>query len=127
MQKVTLLILVLTTLSLSCRKQDISNNCNSLRDGIAANDISKVKAAVTDFIAGLQRSDYNESNINTLCGRISSSCDVTVELACFDCIYTLPSQSEIIISIHSGGALKTKTIDLSYTPANKIVFRNMHD
>lgn len=127
MRKLTLAIIFLSTLLSSCRKEDISNNCSNLKDGIAANEISKVKTAVTRFIAGMQSQDYNESNINSLSERISASCDVIVEPMCFDCIKTLPSQTEIRISITSAGAVKSKIIDLSYTPANKIIFHNMHD
>jgi len=127
MQKLALSILVLTILFSSCRKENISNDCGSLKDGIATNDISKVKAALTNLIAGLQSKDYNEININALSQRISSSCGATIESTCFDCIKTLPSQTEIRISVNSAGVSKVKTIDLSYTSANKIVFHNMHD
>lgn len=127
MQKVILIILVLTVLFSSCRKENVSNDCGRLKDGIATNDIGKVKTVLTNFIDGLHNKDYTESNINSLLQSISSSCNVTVELGCFDCIKTLPSQTEIRILINSPGVSKAKTIDLSYTSANKIVFHNMHD
>ena len=127
MQKLVLSILVLTTFLSSCRKENISNDCGNLKDGIATNDISKVEKAITNIITGLQSKDYNETNINALSQRMSSNCDVKVESTCFDCIKTLPSQTEIRLSVNSAGALNVKTIDLSYTPANKIIFHNMHD
>ena len=118
MQKLVLSILVLTTFLSSCRKENISNDCGNLKDGIATNDISKVEKAITNIITGLQSKDYNETNINALSQRMSSNCDVKVESTCFDCIKTLPSQTEIRLSVNSAGALNVKTIDLSYTPAN---------
>ena len=135
MQK-TLFILLLTIFCWCCRKESITiettietimDRCDSLKNGITTNDIRKVKPVVTNFIAGLPSRDYNITNIDTLSRRISSGCGVTVQLICFDCIRTLPSQTEIRISVDSAGVIKKKIIDLSYTPANEIVFRNMHD
>jgi uncharacterized membrane protein YvbJ len=127
MRKVTLMALLLVTLFFSCRKESISTRCNNLKGGIVANDKDQVKTAITSFISGLQSNDYTEANINQLCQRISSSCDVQVEAFCFDCIKTLPGQTEIRISVNAGGASTSKIIDLSYTSTNKIVFQNMHD
>lgn len=128
MQKVTLIVLLLSTIFLgSCRKENTNNDCSSLKTGIQADDISEVKKAVTSFINGLPNKGYSESNIQLLSQHLSSSCNVTVESTCFDCIKTLPSRTEIRIAVTTGGVTIAKTIDLSYTRANKIVFHNMHD
>jgi len=128
MQKVMLFILLLSAIVVqSCRKENTSNDCGSLKTGIATNNINEVKKAITNFIDALPSKEYNESNIAMLSQRLSTSCSVTVESTCFDCIKTLPSQTEIRISVTTAVATVAKTIDLSYTAANKIVFHNMHD
>lgn len=127
MQKTAFLLLLLSTLFAACRKEGLSNSCSNLKEGIAADDVTRVNKAITGFIAVLKSRDYNEVNINTLYRKIASDCGITVETYCFDCIKTLPSQTEIRISLDNAGVTKTKIIDLTYTKNNKIVFRNMHD
>jgi hypothetical protein len=125
MRKIAVLVSVVSILLCSCRKEPLAGNCADLKAGLTANDLEKVRASITRMIGELPSSDYNEANITALSERISSSCAVTATSTCFDCIYTLPSQTEVIITINSSGV--TKVIDLSYTSENKIVFRNMHE
>jgi hypothetical protein len=127
MRWVAVIALLLVIIFFSCRKESMNNRCNSLKEGIVGNDPGQVKTAITGFISGLQNNDYTEANINQLSQLITSSCDVVVDVFCFDCIKTLPGQTEIRISFNAGGASATKIIDLSYTSSNKIIFQNMHD
>jgi hypothetical protein len=127
MQKAALPFLLLTTLSFACSRERLDSSCQHLTDGLTTNDNDKVEAALNHFISSLSSNTYTASNINQLCQQLSSSCHLTAKTLCFDCIKTLPSQTEISITFHSGTATQTKTIDLSYTAANKIVFRNLHD
>jgi hypothetical protein len=127
MQRIAAIAFILTILLNSCRRENLSNKCNNLEEGLSANDPSKVAAALNTFLTDLPSSDYNESTINLLCKHISSTCHSNAELICFDCIKTLPTQSEIRIQYSSGGSTLAKTIDLTYTPSHKIIFRNLHD
>jgi hypothetical protein len=127
MQKGSIIAFILVTLFFSCRKESIGSNCNSLKEGIDANDPGKVKTAIANFIERSGNESYNESNIKKLCEYISSNCNLTARYDCYNCVYTLPAQTEILLSFSSGGSIKTKVIDLSYSLENKIIFRNMHD
>ena len=57
---------------------------------------------------------------------ISIDTDRTYNI-CFDCIKTLPSQSEIRVSYFGINGPVEKTIDIVYTTNNKMVFHNMHE
>jgi hypothetical protein len=126
MQKAAVLFIVIITLLVSCRKETLRSDCEGLRNGLSADDAASVQTIITDFIAGLPNDSYDANNINALASRISSECNVSAEVICFDCIQTLPSQSEIRISFDSAGGQIQKCIDLSYNAQNKIIFRAMH-
>lgn len=127
MRKAALITLVLLALFISCRKENMKGNCDNLKEGIAANDVSKVKMAINNIINGLRSTDYNEPNVTNLCQHISSGCSVTAEFSCYDCIKTNPSQTEIIISFIDGGTSRVKIVDISYTSQKRMTFHNMHD
>lgn len=125
--KKTFLAITLIVLLGSCSKEPLAENCNVLKQGIASNDISQVQTAMEAIIAELGDATYSQANFTRLAQRLSSGCSFIVTADCFDCVKTLPSQSEITLSFTASGTSYTKVIDLSYTPANKMVFRNMHD
>ena len=125
--KKLIVILICGQLFFSCDKDEISGNCESLADGILNNNIDKVRPAVTDFIDGLASKEYNAANLAALVQKISSQCNTSCVILCFDCIDTLPSQSEIRIVMYSGGTTVARTIDISYSTNNMMTFRNMHD
>lgn len=125
--KKILLILICSQLVLACDKDEITGDCESLRDGILNNNADKAGPAINNFIDRLDSKTYNETNLTILVQKISSQCNVTCTVLCFDCIKTLPSQSEIRIVINSGGTTVAKTIDIDYSPNNIMTFRNMHD
>ena len=91
MQKLTLFLLLVTSMFFSCQKDDKEFNCDSLKAGLAATDVNRVKEAIDDYIASMPNRDDNEENIQEICQRITSNCEVTAELLCFDCVQTLPS------------------------------------
>lgn len=128
MKKATLVVLFVIQLLVSCQKQATSNDCGNLKDGITNNDIDKVRSTINSLILELPSQDYNTQNLSTLAQRISSQCGVFSEVVCFDCIYTLPSQSEINVQLNSSGSTTIeRTIDITYATANTMTFRNMHD
>ena len=91
-----------------------------------ANQVDKVGTIIRTSISALPSKTYNQQNIQSLTERISK-CDIGSSILCFDCIKTLPSQTEISLLFSYNGMQYQKVIDLSYTPDNRIVFRNMHD
>jgi hypothetical protein len=121
------LCLALLLNSTSCRKEINDSDCQRIKSGMITNDIDAVKTVMNKFIARLSFETYTEENINKLVSMINQECDLTCSLICFDCIQTLPSQTEIRITISQSGTPVSKTMDLTYNTSNRIVFRNMHD
>jgi hypothetical protein len=122
------ILLVFTFLLLSgCKKETLTKNCAKLKEAVAANNTEQVSKIITEYIGNLPSDDYTAQNITKLTQNISNLCDVTSGVYCFNCIQTLPGQSEIWVSFLSGGATIKKTIDITYTPANKMKFANMHE
>src|SRR6185436_19579125 len=111
----------------SCDKDRVSGRCETLQEGVLNNNIDKARSAINSFIDRLESKQYNETNLTVLVQKISSQCNVSCTMLCFNCIRTLPGQTEIRITINSGGTTVAKTIDLSYSPNNTIVFVYMHD
>lgn len=110
-----------------CRKETVAKNCKNLKEAVAANNTEQVRKIITEYIGNLPSDDYTEQNLNKLTQNISNLCEITSGTYCFNCIQTLPGQSEIWVSFLWNGATVKKTIDISYTPANKMNFVNMHD
>jgi hypothetical protein len=111
------ILLFLTVLLLnSCRKETVAENCTKLKEAVAANNTEQVGKIITEYIDNLPSKDYTEQNLSKLTRNISNLCNITSGVYCFNCIQTLPGQSEIWVSI-----------DITYTPANKMKFSNMHE
>ena len=125
--KKLILILIYGQLVFSCHKDDLSGSCETLRDAVLNNKIDKARSAINNFIDRLDSKVYNEPNLTALVQKISSQCNVSTTIMCFNCIRTLPSQTEIRIVINSGGTTVSKTIDISYSTNNIITFVSMHD
>jgi hypothetical protein len=120
----TLFILVLLGFT-SCKKNN-QLNCQQLKTAAYTDDINTVRSIITAYIAGLPSQVYSEENIQLLTERISK-CDIVSSMLCFDCIKTLPAQTEITLSFVYNGSTVNKVIDLSYSANNKIVFHNLHN
>ena len=121
-----LLFLFSVQLLYSCKKSNESDNCQSLKVAILNDDIATTEILINSLIEQLRNKTYTELNLNALIQRISTQCDVSSTVLCFDCIKRLPSQSEIKISISSAGTVVVKTIDISYSNSYTMTFRNMH-
>jgi hypothetical protein len=125
--KKIILILIYGQLVFSCDKNELSGSCETLRDAVLNNNIDKARSAINSFINRLESKVYNEANLTVLVQKISSQCNVSSTIMCFNCVRTLPSQTEIRIVINSGGTTVSKTIDISYLTNNIITFVYMHD
>jgi hypothetical protein len=121
-------LLFLSILVQGCKKQKAEPaDCIQLSAAITANHIDQAKTSITAFINHLPSDAYTSQNLDQLADSISGQCAITAIVLCFDCIDTLPSQTEIRVSVSSEGSTISKTIDITYTPDNKMKFGNMHD
>ena len=84
---------------------------------------------VTTAISSLPSKAHTQQNLQALASALSNKCGLTAKVLCYSCIYTLPEQSEIRISIPDGINIVNKTIDISSTSiSNKTMkFVGMHD
>ena len=90
------LLLIVFLLS-DCSKDPshIEISCTSLKQGLLKNDTTVVK----DFFGALLSMKYTSQNFNKLTDTLSQSCNITVENSCFNCVETLPPQSEIDVAL----------------------------
>lgn len=123
----TLSLLFLSILLFSCKKHKPEQDCLKLPAAISSNNIEQVKTIITLYISKLPSATYTEQNLTQLTTTISNQCAISAVVLCFDCIDTLPSQSEIRVSIVSSGSIIKKTIDITYSPDKKMKFGNMHE
>jgi hypothetical protein len=112
----------------SCSKDNVSADCNGLRNSIIAGDVNNAMIALTGFIRNLPSDEHSEINLDRLVASLNSNCSVVAEKLCFGCIMTLPAQSEIRIQFFDNGSVVKKTFDLSNPPGgNSMIVLNMHD
>ena len=94
----SLLAIAMLFAVLSCRREQIvASDCMELQNGVTNSNVEQVKTVITKFIRNLPSQDYTEENINKLVTVIEEQCSASVSLLCYDCIKTLPSQTEIRI------------------------------
>jgi hypothetical protein len=130
MSKVHFLFIVIAMFFLlpACKKEKIvTADCQQLQNGITTDNKEEVKKVINAFIASLPSQTYTEQNLNALVNVINGKCGETAALLCFDCIQTLPSQTEIRISYAGITGPVAKTIDIIYTATNTMTFSNIHE
>jgi hypothetical protein len=93
-----LLLLLLPVVVISCQKgiPDITEpapviNCDLLRQGLMSNDTAMIR----ESLGKLLDETYSNETLVQLAATITSGCDITATLTCFDCIKTNPPQSEM--------------------------------
>ena len=112
----------------ACKKQQLRKpDCQLLQSGITTDNKEEVKAVINNFIASLRSQNYTEENLNALVDAINGQCGESATMLCFDCIQTLPSQTEIRIAYAGINGPIAKTIDIIYTANNKMTFSNIHE
>ena len=133
-QRVLPFLLLFICLSFSCNKPFTDNEwictypqsgCELLTGSLVNNDIEGVKSQISSLISGLPSKEYNAANLDKLVEAITGSCKISARVLCFNCIKTLPPQSEISITFSNPSI--EKIIDLSSTPSNEMKFVNMHE
>lgn len=126
-KRLFLLILIIFFTTIGCKKDSLTPECQKLKDAMALNNRETVKSIILEFIGSLPSQEYTQQNLNALAESLTSQCTISAEVLCFDCIDTLPGQSEIKVSFISSGTLTHKIIDISYSPDNTMKFLNMHE
>ena len=131
----TLTLALATFLILSACKKDNTrtSSCEQLKNGLLTNDINLVKQQFETLLASYtpnhtaQDTYGHKANLDNLVVQLNGDCAFTARMDCYNCIKTLPPQSEIKITVAAGSTQVQRIIDLSYDNSNRLVFRNMHD
>jgi hypothetical protein len=120
-----LFLLLFAFFASACKKSSDTPRCEEFREKMMNNDKEAVKTIITRYIDGLSSQKYTAQNLDNLLKTINSQCGIGGEVLCFDCIETLPSQSEIVLRFSSPTI--EKVIDISYTNTNTMKFVNLHE
>ena len=110
----------------ACEKEKTGRDlCEELKTAVVNDNSSQAQAALAALIHTLPTQEYSQANLNNLAGIISENCGGTATVLCFDCILTLPAQSEIRVSYPLAGGTY-KIFDLSYNSQNEIEVIGTH-
>ena len=110
----------------ACKKENTNSaNCEVLKNALVINNETDIETQVNRIIQSLPDKSYSAQNLEKLVQKMKA-CGIDSEQLCFDCIQTLPSQSEIRIQLQVNGTTVERLMDISYTPSNTMVFHNIH-
>jgi len=126
-RKLFLTSILFIVVATGCRKEASSaSSCEILKQALINDDKEQARMAITAMINKLPSKAYTVQGLDMLSNSIYGQCGMNAEIYCFNCIKTLPSQTEIEVSFNSGGSRIQKTIDISYTAVNEMIFSNIH-
>jgi hypothetical protein len=126
--KTFFLIVCIASTVLGCKKDTPVNNCENLKNAVVKDAKDEIKSLVTAYINQLPSKAYSEQNINALASSFSGGCSISTLVDCYDCISTLPSMTEIRITVTLVQPNITKVADISYTSSdNKMKCAGVHD
>ena len=121
------LVLILGLGFISCKK-DIAGKCDDLAEAMVINNQEKAATIMNSWINELASDEYTEDNINRLISLINDNCTINATLFCFDCVMTLPSQTEIGLEFQYNGNTVNKVLDITYEGSNnRIRYSRFHD
>jgi len=110
---------------ISCKKE-YSYDCQELKQAAFNNNTDRTKEIVLGYISSLSSKKYTQANLEEL-ARVISQCDIAASVNCFDCIKTLPSQTEMRLAFSYNGVPIQKIINFSYSANDEIIALDMHD
>ncbi len=123
-----LILMILLFVTAACKKEGRSKpDCATLKGAVMTDDIAKTGTQINAFIHSLPSDTSTAENLNNLAKLLSAQCGITATVSCFNCIKTLPAQSEMRLSFFAADTTVSRTIDLSYTPQNEMVFVYLHE
>lgn len=119
-----LLLVIMPLAFFSCQKgiseeENPTTNiqCDLLRQGMITNSI----LMISESLGPTLDNQYSNDNLNQIARDISASCDMAATLTCYNCVKTVPPQSQLQCSfIQDNGEHATFTINLSAGRNNKI-------
>ncbi len=123
------LIPLLASLFCSCSKDSgvRTSNCENLKNAVINDSEEEIKVLVNDYIKQLNYPDYTEQNVNALAAPLSQGCAVNTHIYCYDCISTLPSMTEIEITVTAVQPNIKKEADITYNGTDhKMYCINVH-
>lgn len=126
--------LLLVSLFASCSKdENQTDNCSELRQAVAEENVTAVIAQVNKLALGIQltastsQMDAETKMINELVNRINKTCGIKATVLCYFCIDTLPSQTEIRITVLNGVINMQRTLDIIINNDGQVKCVNMHE
>ena len=120
-------LILFALVALGCRKDEMQKaNCDKLQQAILAGNPDEVETEINRICESLTTSTDSEASLDNLSKAISTQCKVNAVTLCYNCIETLPEQSEIKISIVTPGSQKDKIIDIIRS-SDRFVFAGMHN
>lgn len=138
MKKLLLLLSVSFVLG-SCKKdnanpaQEITCDCDALKNGIMSDNAELVKTEINQLCAGLNPSvtaadEYGHiQNLPLLAQRIAGECGVKATVVCYACIETLPVQSEIRVTFDQNGMTYNRVLDIKTSEQSVLSCLGMHE
>ena len=131
-----LLLIVFLLFLISCEKEDkiVNPDCANFTEALIYLNSDSVKKVIDKLTIDLNpdvKEDDNwgqRENISLLIERLNSQCEnISANLSCYACIYTLPPQSEIIISIDSARVQIKRVVDILTPKDNILKYMNVHE
>ncbi len=120
--------------AMSCSKADLNANCEKLKSGLLDIEskktiaIAEINAVAKDI--HLSRGNYTyeqiKSAVDLLIARLQGQCGFENEFACYDCVHTLPPQSEADLSFYHNGEKITRVLDLVVSKDDRLECVNIH-
>lgn len=109
----TLLMALMLLLSFSCQKEremvfEGALNCSELREALYSADPERLKRTINPI---LNQNKKEQDNFGQLQKELDGCPDISVLEFCYQCIYTLPVQSEIKLLVEVNGVKKEVSID----------------
>lgn len=110
-----------------CKKEQLSSqDCEKFQAALVALEVEDVKQYISKQIGRLDSDENTAENLNRLAQAVSR-CDLSATVLCFNCIQTLPAQSEIRLAFLQNGDSTFRTLDMSSTPKNKMQCISVHE
>jgi len=128
MKKLFLLMAAVAMLS-GCKSDDLGDDTidnDDFNTHVSAGNISSTGTAINRFLESLNADLDDSAKMEKLRTWLEAHSSVAgADIHCVSCIYTLPAQSELIISFKVNGNIRTLVMDISM--ANPPVFRGYHE
>jgi hypothetical protein len=103
-----------------------SSACEVFKTDLINEDINHLKTTLQDYADQLPSRKYSKENLFKLADIIKEHCDLVIEQVCVDCIYTLPPQSDIMLTFVLNQKTFSRRLDLAPSNQHEIIFLNVH-